>query len=204
VFGTGGRGRETPWLAEQTGVAHEAAVSPDSEAHIDVPTINGLPVQTLESGTCDGWPCVIPISDPAARMRVASLCVARGMSPVTLVHPGVAAHKTTRIGDGAAIAVSTLLTINASIGDHVNVNITASTFRDVEIGEGSTLSPETRVAGHANIGKGVFIGVGATVVSGSPSRPITPGDAAFVTTGACVVADVASGIRMMGVAARAR
>jgi sugar O-acyltransferase (sialic acid O-acetyltransferase NeuD family) len=204
VFGTGGHGRETAWLAEQAGVAREAIVFVVNEAHFDASTINGLPVHTLESGTCDGWPCVIAIGDPAARMRVASLCVARGMSPVTLIHPGVAVHETTRIGVGAVIAAGALLTVNTSIGDHVHVNIGASISHDVEIGDGSTLSPGSRIAGHVSIGERVFIGVGATIVNGSPSRPIILGDGAFVAAGACVVADVASNTRVMGVPARPR
>jgi sugar O-acyltransferase (sialic acid O-acetyltransferase NeuD family) len=204
IFGTGGHGREIAWLAEQTGIQREKIAFVVNAEHFLGSKINGHPVYTLESGTCDGWPCVVAIGDPLARMYVASLCAAHEMSPVSLIHPGVAIHETTYIGRGVVIAAGVLLTVNTSLGEHVHINIGASISHDADIGDGTTVSPGARIAGHVHIGQRVFIGIGATIINGSSSDPLVIGDDAHIAAGSCVVANVGRSMRVMGVPARPR
>lgn len=204
VFGTGGHGRETAWLAEQTGIQREKIAFVVNANHFVASKINGLPVHTLESGTCDGWPCVVAIGDPLARMHIASLCAAHDMSPVSLIHPTVAIHETTHVGRGAVIAAGVLLTVNTVLGEHVHINIGASISHDADIGDGTTVSPGVHIAGHVSIGQRVFIGIGATIINGSSSDPLVVGDDAHIAAGSCVVGNVARGMRVMGVPARPR
>jgi acetyltransferase-like isoleucine patch superfamily enzyme len=73
---------------------------------------------------------------------------------------------------------------------------------DVTVDAFSTLLPGVRVAGCVRIGRGAYIGSGATIINGTPDKPLVVGDDAVVGAGACVTRSVAPGVTVAGVPAR--
>ncbi|UPG91442.1 NeuD/PglB/VioB family sugar acetyltransferase [Luteibacter aegosomaticola] len=204
IVGTGGHAREIAWLAESCGYARDALVFLVDETYFTHRRINGILVETFESGACDGFPCVVAIGDPTARAAVRARCTARDMRIASLVAPDTILHDTVHLAPGVVIAPGAVITVNVSLGEDVHVNVCASISHDVSIGRFSTLSPGARIAGHVHIGESVFIGANATIINGTPDKPLLIGDRAIIAAGACVIGPVAQGETVVGVPARSR
>jgi sugar O-acyltransferase (sialic acid O-acetyltransferase NeuD family) len=204
IFGAGGHAREAALIAERMGTSRANIAFVVEAAYHRCNTLSGIAVHTLESGACDGWPFVAAVGDPLLRERVAAMCIERGMIAGTLHDPSVFVHESVRIGQGCIIASGAILTVDISLGEHVHVNVGASISHDTVVGEFSTVSPGVRIAGHVALGRRVFMGIGATIVNGTPGARLVIGDDAVIAAGACVVGPVAKGLRVMGVPAKAR
>jgi sugar O-acyltransferase (sialic acid O-acetyltransferase NeuD family) len=202
IFGTGGHAREAAFIAERVGIARGDIAFVVEAAYYREDTMSGIAVHTLESGTCDGWPFVAAVGNPALRERVAAMCADRGMIANTLCDPSVPLHDSVFVGKGCIIASGAVLTVDISLGDHVHINVGASISHDAIVGDFGIVSPGARIAGHVTLGRRVFVGIGATIVNGTPAARLVVGDDVVIAAGACVVGPVAKGLRVMGVPAK--
>ncbi|SEW01803.1 NeuD/PglB/VioB family sugar acetyltransferase [Luteibacter sp. 329MFSha] len=202
IIGAGGHGREIAWLAQRVGVPAARIVFAVHERYLRDETIDGMPVHSIESGHCDGWPCVVAIGDPRVREALTDECVARRMRPATLIHPGIDLHESVSVGEGVVMAAGVVVTVNVSIGDYAHINVGASVSHDCVIGRGATISPGARLAGHVHVGRYAFLGLGCNIVNGTESAPLVIGDDAVVGAGACVIRSVDPGATVIGVPAR--
>ena len=202
VYGSGGFGREAAWLAEQCG-HHVVCFIDDDASRIDR-RLNDVDVVSLDDAASRfaHIGVVTAIGSPAARAHVVGRAAARGLRPATLVHPRVERSRWVTLGDGAIICAGNILTTNIVIGDHVQIHVGCTIGHDVTVDAFSTLLPGVRVAGCVRIGRGAYIGSGATIINGTPDKPLVVGDDAVVGAGACVTRSVAPGVTVAGVPAR--
>jgi sugar O-acyltransferase (sialic acid O-acetyltransferase NeuD family) len=203
ILGAGGHARETALIAQRLGLAKENIAFVVEQRYARDTQINGICVHTLESGACDGWPFVAAVGDPMLRERLVAVGTARGMKARTLCDDAVRIDDTVHVGLGCVMAAGAEVTVNLRLGLHVHLNIGCSISHDCAIGDYCTVSPGAHIAGHVHIGRRVFVGIGATVVNGSPDNPLIIGDDAFIAAGACVIGDVPAGKRVAGVPAKA-
>lgn len=202
IFGAGGHGRELANLALRCGYRADELTFLVDEGHGQGQFVAGMAVATIASIALEGMPFVAALGDPSARRTAVVKCLAAGMREATLTDPAVALASSVIVGPGSIIAAGSVLTVDIHLGSHVHVNVGCTISHDVRIGSFSTLSPGVHIAGRVHIGEGVFVGVGASILPGTPTRPLVVGDGAVIGAGACVTSDVEAGTTVAGVPAR--
>lgn len=202
VFGAGGSGRETAWLASQAwGSALEIVFVVDRAEYLS-PDVNGFTVQLLaDVEALHGYRFVVALGNPSHRRAAAAACGAHGLIPAQLSHPRAEISPWVDRGPGSVICAGSVVTTNVVVGAHVHINVDCTVSHDVRIGDFATLSPGVHVAGNVTIGEDVFIGTGASIVNGRPGDPLNIGDGAVIAAGACVTRSVDPGSLMAGVPA---
>ena len=140
----------------------------------------------------DCFVCVIanPRSKLAATERIAS----RDGRFVNLIHPTAGIGPGCTLGTGIIVCRNAVINANASIANHVHINIATTCGHDAVIGEGSTLSGHCDVTGHAILERGVFLGSHASVTPG-----VRVGEFAVVGAGSVAFRNVPAGQTMLGV-----
>jgi sugar O-acyltransferase (sialic acid O-acetyltransferase NeuD family) len=201
IIGAGGSGREVAWLARDVhGDTLEMTFAVEPE-YLIADTIEDIPVVAMDAMPPDATHFVVAIGDLVERRRIAIKCEACGLSPATLVHPGVPHSERVVVGAGSIICAGTILTTNVRIGRHVHINIGCTISHDVTLGDFTTLSPGVHLSGHVHAEEDVFFGTGANVINGIAGRPLVLGRGAVVAAGACVTKPVEAGAMVAGVPA---
>lgn len=202
IFGAGGHGRELANLALRCGYRTDQLMFLVDERHGQGQCVAGIPVATIASVAPDGMSFIAALGDPSTRRTAVAKCLAAGMREATLADPSVSLASTVTIGPGSIIAAGSVLTVDIELGAHVHINVGCTVSHDVRIGSFGTLSPGVHIAGRVCIGEGVFVGVGASILPGTSTRPLVIGDGAVIGAGACVTSDVDAGTTVAGVPAR--
>ena len=106
------------------------------------------------------------------------------------------------IGEGAVIAHNVVIEARAKIGRHFHANVGSFVAHECVIGDFVTLCPKAVCNGNVHIGSGSFVGAGAVIKNGSPSKPLIIGAGAVIGCGAVVTRNVPAGATMVGNPAR--
>lgn len=141
---------------------------------------------------------VLAISGPKLRQRVAERYEASGLSPLTLLHPTATIGRDVEFGDGAVVCAHVSITTNVRIGRHAHIDRVVTVGHDCRLGDFVTLHPAAVLSGAVIVGAGARFGTNSCVLPG-----LSIGRDATVGAGAVVTADVADGLTVVGVPARA-
>ncbi len=198
ILGAGGQGKVAGDTAAQAG-----------EQHIVFADDHWPAVQT-----CSIWPVVGPASlpmlrshtdrlhialgDGAQRERFANEALSLGFTLITLKHPSAVVSPHAQIAAGCYLGPLCCVNIDAALGLCAFVNTSASVDHDCRIGAFTHIAPGAHLAGGVQVGTRSWVGLGACVRGG-----ISIGDDVLVGAGAAVVSDVADGLTVTGVPARA-
>lgn len=175
----------------------------------DPSEVDGLPVLIDSPGVVRDlierdWKFSIGVGHPRARASIARSHTNCFFVP--LVHPsasfGVGQREKVELTQGSIVAAGVRLTNNISIGQHVVINLNATVGHDVKIGDFSALMPNVSISGNVILEEGVYVGVGASTVNGTPERPLIIGAGATIGAGAVVVRDVQAGHTVVGIPAK--
>lgn len=131
------------------------------------------------------------------RLEVHRALVARGLAPLTVVHPTAHVAADARLGEGAQVLMGALVAAEAELGQATIVNTGAQVDHECRIGDGVHLCPGVKLAGCVQIDAFATLGTGAVVL---PRVHI--GEGAVVGAGAVVRSDVAPRAIVVGVPAR--
>jgi sugar O-acyltransferase (sialic acid O-acetyltransferase NeuD family) len=202
IFGAGGSGREIAWFAKHTwGPTIDILFLVDDPQYLEI-QVNGFPMSLLaDVAPSSDARYLIALGDPRLRETLAATCDLAGHEPTILVHPRAEVSQWVDIGRGTIICLNCVVTCNVHIGTHVQINIGATVSHDVTIGDYSTLSPGVNISGNVHLGRGVFVGTNASIINGSPGKPLCIGDGAVIAAGACVTKPVEPGAMVAGVPA---
>jgi sugar O-acyltransferase (sialic acid O-acetyltransferase NeuD family) len=202
VYGAGGHGREMVWLARELPEQYEPVGFVDDAPR--VAELAGLPVLTLAEAAeqFPGAHIVSGIGDSAVREATMEKARNAGLAAATLVHPGVVRSDSVCIGEGTIVAAGSVLSVDITVGRHVQINLGCTINHDCFIEDFATLSPGVRLAGNVRIERHAFLGIGAVVINGQPGEPLVIGAGAFVAAGACVTRSIAPGQKVRGVPAK--
>ena len=96
------------------------------------PVLGGL--EWFSTGDKKNIECVIGISDPTIRRKIAEKLANLKIIFTTVIHPSVIYSESVTIGKGTIIQAGSILTIDIDIGDHVHVNIDSTIGHDSTIG----------------------------------------------------------------------
>lgn len=207
IYGAGGFAREVMWLAEDcaaAGAALEVACFVDDEATLQGQLVNGVPVRSLADAVARHPRALVSVAvgSPKARRALTAKATLAGLTPVTLVHPGVRSSRWNDIGEGTVICAGSILTCNITLGQGVQINLDCTVGHDVVMGDYATLAPGVHLSGFVHVGAGAYLGTGATVINGSADRPLVIGEGAVVGAGACVTKPIDPGATAVGVPAK--
>lgn len=131
------------------------------------------------------------------RLQRMDWLLARGYSPLTVIHPRAFVALDATLGAGCQVLAQGAVCSSARLGRGVIVNTGASVDHDCVVGDGVHLAPGARAAGEVRIGDHAFIGCGAIILP-----RIKIGTGATVGAGAVVTRDVADGDTVVGNPAR--
>lgn len=141
---------------------------------------------------------VLGIGGPHTRHRLAARFESLGGVLTTVVSPKSAiGHFGTSIGTGAAVLTGAIITNDVTIGRGVLINKNCLISHDCIIGDFAEISPGAYM-GRTIVGRFSWLGMGSIIIPG-----VRIGDNAIVGAGAVVTKDVAPGVTVVGVPARA-
>ena len=160
--------------------------------------IHGLPVHWLEDHEApESAFAIVGTGEPRRRPVVARLRE-RGWPLATLVHPTAHLAPTSEVGEGCIVGPLVVIGAKSLLGANVVAGRGALIGHHTTIEDFATLGPGANVAGNTRLGPDSFLGMGATV-----RDHIEVGAGATVAMGAVVVDDVADGLEVRGVPAKA-
>lgn len=200
IYGAGGHGRELAFQLVEQGRSIVAHIDDFRFDRLE----RGIPVLSYRDAV-RRYPSAtwhVAIGNIPAREKLLAKLRADGLA----VGGFVSAHSI--IAPSAAIAESVQIFGNCVVSDScrlandVIVNFGCVISHDVQIDSGSIVCPGVAVAGNVRIGKNVWLGVGCTVSSGSPAKPLVIEDGAYIGAGACIISDIARDKVVYGVPGR--
>lgn len=211
IYGGGGFAREVAWLVQACNVGVETTYKVvcfiDDDENKQGLHLNNIPVYNLYDAYAR-FPQALVVSgigSPHVRENVMLTARNAGFHPATIIHPNVAySHEWNSIGEGTVICAGSILTVNITVGEHVQINLDCTIGHDAILGDYTTLAPGVHVSGWVHLGKRVYIGTGANIINGTEANPLVIADDVVIGAGACVTKSVTeAGITVVGVPAKA-
>lgn len=206
VYGASGFGREIMPLAKAQYHAMFADVRfifVDDGAEQD--SLNGYPILTysdfLALEAINKF-VILAIANSAVRENLIEKCEADEIGILSVVADNAVILDEVEIGEGAILCHFTQLTSNIKIGKQFHANIYSYVAHDCVIGDYVTFAPGVRCNGNIHIEDHAYIGTGAIIKQGTPSKPLIIGKGAVVGMGAVVTKDVPPGVTVIGNPAR--
>ncbi len=109
---------------------------------------------------------LVALGNPAARRKLAGKLAGKDARFATLVHPLAYAAPSAQIGTGSVLAPFSFAGPEATIGDHVLLNIYASVAHESSVGAYGVLAPYSGTHAGARLDEEVFLGTHAVVTNG--------------------------------------
>lgn len=207
IVGAGGFAREVAWLAEtvaESGPNIQVAGFADDNPELHGQELNGYRVVPLDDARTSlrANAFVIAVGAPKVRERLVSRALALDLEPLSLIHPRVERSRFITMAEGVVICAGCILTTDIKIGAYAQLNLDCTIGHDVIMDDYATLAPGVHVSGNVNLGRRSYVGTGATIINGSPGKPIVVGEDAVVGASACVTKSVTPGVTAVGVPAK--
>ena len=205
IFGAGGHGREAAWLAERVhGDNWTRTFLVSAPRFREAAVLDGLNVVLLDGISSTDAIFVIAIGNPKQKQIIRESHLIGIKRFGTLIDPAATISPHSAIAEGGLIFAGSVISSGAQLDAHVHINFNCTVSHDVRIGQYSTLSPGAGIAGNVIVGQRVFVGIGAKIINGYTTSPLTIGDDAVIAAGACVTKSVPSGVMVAGVPATIR
>jgi sugar O-acyltransferase (sialic acid O-acetyltransferase NeuD family) len=208
VFGASGFGREVMPLVRQqlrdeldAGTADLVFVDDHPQAAV----MNGQRVMTYAQWMTESASCryvTIAVANSLVRQQLVQRCAADGVAFFEIRAPSVVEMDDVDLGEGAILCPFVTLTSNVRIGRHFHANLYSYVAHDCVVGDYVTLAPGVKCNGNVVIEDHAYIGTGAILKQGLPSKPLVIGRGAVVGMGAVVTKSVPPGVVVLGNPAR--
>ena len=204
IFGVGGMGRDTLWLAQRINQVKPTwnilGFLDDSPA-AQGKTINGCPVLgTIEAVAA--YPnayLVCAIGSSAVRRRLTEKM--KALNPAarfaTLIDPDAIVADTAEIGQGVVICARNYVSVNSTVRDYCLIGAGCTVGHDAVLEEFVTLYPGVNVSGNTHLGEESEMGTGSQIIQG-----LAVGARTIVGAGATVVRDLPPDCTAVGVPAK--
>jgi sugar O-acyltransferase (sialic acid O-acetyltransferase NeuD family) len=200
LIGAGGFGREVLWqLSEMNYSTNTYNIMGfiDEDLGLQGKLINGYPILGNNQWLLEYKKeiCAV-ICVGNAKVRKAIYNIIRNnplVSFPTIIADNVQCSELVRFGQGCIICLSSILTVNISIGDFVIANLDCTVGHDAVLDDFVTLYPSVNVSGNVHIGSCCEIGTGTNIIQGK-----NIGDNTIIGAGSVVVKDIPSDCTAVG------
>lgn len=200
IYGASGFGREVMPLARERYDSDDSElVFIDDNPQLD--TVGGIKVFSYTeflSHQAGEKKLVVAISDGKIRRKIEQRCEEDGVSLVSIHAVNNVILDAVEFGDGSILCPFVTVTSNVKIGKSFHANIYSYVAHDCVIGDYVTFAPAVKCNGNVIIEDNAYIGTGAIIKQGSPSKPIIIGEGAVVGMGAVVTKNVPPGVVVIG------
>jgi len=167
-------------------------------------SIDGVPIVTFD-GFVEGYlryPVILGIGDGGARMKLAERIRTAGGSLLTINAGGPGIAPNLVMEEGASIGPLNFIGGTCRLGRQVHIMTQTLLGHHVIVGDGVTICSASAVGGHVVIEDEAFLGIGCTIVNGTPEKPLVIGRGAKIYAGAVVTKSVPPGETVIGNPAR--
>lgn len=202
IYGASGFGREVlPLVREQYAEAQLCFVDDGSQDA----QLNGYTIYTYQNFLAlphTYKSVVFAIANSQVREVLEAKCKQDDLTIISVKASNSVVLDQVEIGEGAVLCHFTQLTSNIKIGKQFHANIYSYVAHDCVIGDYVTFAPKVQCNGNVHIENHAYIGAGAIIKQGTPSKPLVIGKGAVVGMGAVVTKSVAPGVTVIGNPAR--
>lgn len=161
-------------------------------------TLAGRPMWRTTTDTPRHASVIVAVGDCTARQRLIEKLRAGGHALASILHPSAVVSPSAQLGAGVFVGPLAVVNALATLADGVIVNSGAIVEHHNQLGACSHIAPGATLAGGVSVGAFSLVGAGASV------RPrIRIGTRVTVGAGAAVVNDIADGLTVAGVPAKA-
>lgn len=206
VYGAGGLAREVEWLIHRI---NRVEPTWDFQGYVVTdPSSLGEHDSKSEVVGDEEWllaqedlHVALGIGTPAHRVSIGRRLTAKlptGRFPVLIDPSAVYDERSCTFEHGAIVAAGNVLTVNITLRAFAFVNLDCTIGHESTIGEGCVLNPSVNISGGVTIGFGTLMGTGAQII-----QYLSVGKNATVGAGAVVTKDVADGMTVVGIPAKA-
>ena len=203
LIGAGGFGREVLWQlgeSEREAGKYNIIGFVDDSPGLQGKTVNGAPVLgdvqwllAYQKEIC----AVICVGNSKARKSIYEKLSANPLiSFPTVITNDVRYSDTVTFGKGCVICLSSILTVNITVGDFVISNWDCTVGHDAALDDFVTLYPSVNVSGNVRIGACCEIGTGTNIIQGK-----SIGENTVIGAGSVVVKDIPPDCTAVGVPA---
>jgi sugar O-acyltransferase (sialic acid O-acetyltransferase NeuD family) len=207
VYGAGGHGREIMPLAREqldiSDVPADRLIFVDDSPAVSV--VNGHRVLTYDEflavEASDRF-VSLAITNSTTRAILAAKCDGDGVRPWPVRAFNTVVMDSVQIGDGPILCSFVTLTSNIRVGRYFHANRYSYVSHDCDIGDFVTFAPGVHCNGNVIVEDHAYIGTGAILRNGRPSKPLVIGRGAIVGMGSVVTKDVPAGVTVVGNPAR--
>lgn len=140
----------------------------------------------------------IAFADPELRRKKVKRAEEDGLGFFSVSAPSFIKGDNVTVGAGCIFASNTIVTSDATIGDHFHCNIYSYVAHDCTVGNYVTLAPRVSLNGRVIVEDMVYIGSDATILPGKSDAPLIIGSGAVIGAGALVTKSVASNTTVVG------
>lgn len=116
---------------------------------------------------------------------------------VSLIHPNACVWQDVEIGEGSIVMANAVINIDSKVGRGCIINTSSTVDHECTLLDGVHLSPGGNLAGGVHVGQNSWIGIGASV-----KECVHISDGVIVGAGACVIRDIQSNQKVVGVPAK--
>ena len=200
IVGAGGFGKEVLWqlneVNDNTDTYHILGFIDDSPS-LQGAQINGLPVlgngQWLLNYQRDICAVICVGNTKHRRIIYERLKENPHISFPTIIAENVKCSDFVKFGQGCILCLSSILTVNITLGDFVISNFYCTIGHDTVLDDFVTLHPRVTISGNVYIGAGAEIGTGTDIIQGKHI-----GENAVIDAGSVVVKDIPTNCAVVG------
>jgi len=200
LVGAGGFGREVLWQINQLNddtKQYNVLGFIDEAIELQGEMINGFPVLGNSQWLLN-YPKEIGVMICIGNSKVRKEAYNKIKKNSNIIFPTIIAKDvqcsdSVRFGQGCIICLSTIFTVNITVGDFVITNLDCTVGHDAVLDDFVTLYPSVNVSGNVKIESGVEIGTGTNIIQGK-----VIGENSVIGAGSVVVKDIPENCTAVG------